>query len=183
VVILTQQCSAGDEHTTAMKGSAMAHETSTVDQNVQGSVIQDHLTLMRRYFDLLHTKNLDSVLGLVDDDIEWLIVPTGDVIRGKAEFAELATNHWSASPDRTKKLLNLFAAEDYACMEYISGGTLTGEVDFGSLAIPPSGRAYQIQCCFVFHFKDHKIDRVHEYFDMDTVKRITGYAAATERRS
>jgi hypothetical protein len=28
--------------------------------------------------------------------------------------------------------------------------------------------------------KDHKIDRVHEYFDMDTVKRITGYAAAAE---
>ena len=161
----------------------MAHETSTVDRNLQDSVIQDHLTLMRRYFDLLYTKNLDSVLGLVDDDIEWLIVPTGDVIRGKAEFAELATNHWGASPDRTKKLLNLFAAEDYACMEYISGGTLTGEVDFGSLAIPPSGRAYQIQCCFVFHFKDHKIDRVHAYFDMDTVKRITGYAAATERKS
>ena len=45
----------------------MAHETSTVDQNVQGSVIQDHLTLMRRYFDLLYSKNLDSGLGLVDE--------------------------------------------------------------------------------------------------------------------
>jgi hypothetical protein len=105
----------------------MAHETSTVDQNLRESVIQDHLKLMRRYFDLLYTKNLDPVLELVDDDIEWLIVPTGDVIRGKVAFAELATNHWSASPDRTKKLLNLFAAEDYACMEYISGGTLTAK--------------------------------------------------------
>jgi ketosteroid isomerase-like protein len=62
-------------------------------------------------------------------------------------------------------------------MEYTSGGTLTGEVDFGSIKIPPSGRTYEIQCCFVFHFKNHKIDRVHEYFDMETVKRITRSAA------
>ena len=59
-------------------------------------------------------------------------MPTGDVINGKANFAALATNHWVASPDRTKKLINLFALEDYACMEYTSDGTLTGEVDFRS---------------------------------------------------
>jgi ketosteroid isomerase-like protein len=80
----------------------MAQETGTVDRNLHESVLQDHLTLMRQYFDLLYTKNLDSVLGLVHDDIEWLIVPTRDLIRGKAAFAELATNHWGASPDRTK---------------------------------------------------------------------------------
>ena len=49
-----------------------------------------------------------------------------DVISGKASLAELAANHWGASPDRTKQLLNLFATEDYACMEYTSGGTFTG---------------------------------------------------------
>jgi steroid delta-isomerase-like uncharacterized protein len=139
--------------------------------------VQDNLALMRRYFDLLYTKDLDAMLELVDDDIKWLVVPTGDVISGKASLAELAANHWGASPDRTKQLLNLFATEDYACMEYTSGGTLTGEVDFRSIKIPPSGRTYEIQCCFVFHFKDGKVDRVHEYFDMDTVKRLTRSAA------
>ena len=93
---------------------------------------QDNLSLLRRYFDLLYTEDLDAVLELVDDAIEWFIVPTGDVINGKANFAALATNHWGASPDRTKKLINLFTVENYACMEYTSGGTLTGEVDFRS---------------------------------------------------
>jgi hypothetical protein len=60
-------------------------------------VVQDNLALMRRYFDLLYTKDLDALLELVDDDIEWLVVPTGDVIRGKASLAELAANHWGAS--------------------------------------------------------------------------------------
>lgn len=132
---------------------------------------------MHRYFDLLFSKDLDSILSMIDDDIEWLVVPTGDVIIGKEAFAELARNHWVASPDRIKRLVNLFAAGDYACMEYISGGTLTGEVDFGSIRIPPSGLKYELQVCFVFHFKEGRIDRVREYFDMDTVKRITGYAA------
>ena len=156
----------------------MARETGQEGLESRGRSVQNNLALMRRYFDLLFTKDLDSMLELIDDDIEWLVVPTGDVIRGKASLAEGAKNHWGASPDRTKKLVNLFAVEDYACMEYTSGGTLTGVVDFGSIRIPPSGLKYEIQCGFVFHFKNSKIDRVHEYFDMDTVKRITGFAAA-----
>jgi steroid delta-isomerase-like uncharacterized protein len=156
----------------------MARETSKDNLAPRKRSVQHNLALMHRYFDLLYSKDLDSILELVDDDIEWLVVPTGDVIRGKASLAELAKNHWGASPDRTKKLVNLFAVEDYACMEYTSGGTLTGEVDFRSIKIPPSGLRYEIQCCFVFHFKKGKIDRVHEYFDMDTVKRITGFATA-----
>jgi steroid delta-isomerase-like uncharacterized protein len=156
----------------------MSPETSKQNLEPRERSVQDNLALMRRYFDLLYSKHLDSILQLIDDDIEWLVVPTGDVIKGKASFAELAKNHWAASPDRTKKLISLFAVEDYACMEYSSGGTLTGEVDFGSIKFSPSGLAYEIQCCFVFHFKNGRIDRVHEYFDMDTVKRITRYAAA-----
>ncbi len=142
--------------------------------------VQENLDLMHKYFDLLFTKNLSSILDLIDDNIEWLVVPTGDIIKGKEKFAQLAINHWGASPNRVKKLLNLFASEDYACMEYISGGTLTGQVDFGSIKIPPSGLKYEIQCCFVFHITNGKIDRVHEYFDMDTVKRITGFATSSD---
>jgi steroid delta-isomerase-like uncharacterized protein len=155
----------------------MVRETAKDDLEPRARNVEENLAVMRRYFDLLYSKDMGPMLELVDDDIEWLVVPTGDVISGKASLAELAKNHWAASPDRTKKLLNLFAIEDYACMEYTSGGTLTGEVDFRSIRIPPSGLRYEIQCCFVFHFKNGKIDRVHEYFDMDTVKRITRFAA------
>jgi hypothetical protein len=27
---------------------------------------------------------------------------------------------------------------------------------------------------FVFHLRDGKIDRVHEYFDLDTARRVAG---------
>lgn len=153
-------------------------DTNEKELGTNESQVQANLAIMRKYFDLLFSKELDSLLEIIDDNIEWLIVPTGDVIRGKDKFIEIAKNHWGASPDRVKKLLNLFASKEYACMEYVSGGTLTGTVDFISIKIPPSGLKYELQVCFVFHIKNGKIDRVHEYFDMETVKRITGMTAS-----
>jgi ketosteroid isomerase-like protein len=125
--------------------------------------VQANLATIRTYFDLLFSKNLDKLLDLVEPNIEWLIVPTGDVLKGKDTFEKLAKNHWAASPNRTKKLVNLFANEECASMEYVSGGTLTGEADFGSIKIAPTSATYELQCCFVFHFSNGKIDRVREY--------------------
>ena len=97
------------------------------------------------------------------------------------QLAAGAKQHWGATPDRVKKLVNLFADEHYACMEYTTEGTLTGRVDFGSVAIPPTGLKYELQVCFVFHLKDGKIDRVREYFDMETVRRFPGMAEAAAK--
>jgi hypothetical protein len=43
---------------------------------------------------------------------------------------KLTPNHWTASPDRIKELVNVFASEDFACLEYTAGGTLTKQLDF-----------------------------------------------------
>jgi len=64
--------------------------------------IQDNLQMMHVYFDALFSKDMNPMLELFDQDIEWLIVPTGDTIKGKEEIAKLAANHWAASPGRIK---------------------------------------------------------------------------------
>lgn len=148
--------------------------TDTKNLQEREGRIQANMKTMQTYFDLLFSKNLDKLLDLVDPDIEWLIFPTGDMINGKDVFSNLAKNHWAASPNRMKKLINFFANEEYASLEYISGGTLTGDANFGSLKIKATGAIYELQCCFVFHLTNGKIDRAREYFDMETVKRITG---------
>jgi hypothetical protein len=103
--------------------------------------------------------------------IEWLIVPTGDALKGKEQIAKLAPNHWAASPDRLKTLVNVFASEEFACLEYRTAGTLSNQADFPSISFQPTGKHYEFLCCFVFHIANGKIDRVHEYFDLETVKR------------
>jgi steroid delta-isomerase-like uncharacterized protein len=130
---------------------------------------------MRTYFDLLFGKEMQPLLDLFADDVNWFIVATGTTINGKEELKAGAQNHWAASPDRVKKLVNMFATDEFVSLEYTSGGTLEAQVNFGNIAIKPTGKKYELQCCFVFHFRpDGKIDRVREYFDMGTVTRQIG---------
>ena len=135
----------------------------------------DNAQRIRAYFELLYGKELETLLAMFADDIEWLIVPTATRIHGKSELRALAANHWRASPDRIKTMIGLFASDDFACLEYTSSGTVTAEADFVNTKVAPTGRRYELQCCFVFHFRrDGKIDRVREDFDMGTVVRQLG---------
>jgi len=147
---------------------------SETDLQARMQRIQDNRQMMHVYFDALFGKDLKPMLDLLDEHIEWLIVPTGDTFRGKEELAKGAHNHWASSPDRIKTLVNVFASEDFACLEYRTGGTLTNQADFPSISFQPTRKQYEFQCCFVFHITNGKIDRVHEYFDMETVKRQLG---------
>ncbi|MEO8855119.1 MAG: nuclear transport factor 2 family protein [Ginsengibacter sp.] len=141
--------------------------------------VQENLKLMHTYFDALFGKDIGIILNLMDDNIEWLVVPTGDSIKGKEKLAAFAKNHWAGSPGRVKKLINVFASEDFACLEYSTIGVVTKAVDFPSIKIAPSGNKYEFSCCFVFHIINGKIDRVREYFDMATVQRQLGTATDT----
>ncbi len=145
--------------------------------------IQDNLQMMHTYFDALFGKDLNPILEMIDDHIEWLIVPTGDTLKGKEQIARLASNHWAASPNRIKTLVNVFANEDFACLEYRTAGTLTNQADFPSISFRPTEKHYEFLCCFVFHITNGKIDRVHEYFDMETIKRQLGTVGSTHAPS
>lgn len=147
---------------------------SETDLQARMQRIQDNMQMMQRYFDALFGKDLNIILDMLDDNIEWLIVPTGDTLKGKEQIAKLAPNHWAASPDRVKTLVNVFASEEFACLEYRTAGTQTNQADFPSISLQPTGKHYDFLCCFVFHITNGKIDRVHEYFDMETVKRQLG---------
>src|SRR5581483_1546978 len=141
------------------------------DARARLSRIEENRRIMHVYFDALFSKDMAPLLALIDDHVEWLVVPTGDVYRGKEELERGAMNHWSASPDRIKTLVNLFVDEDFACLEYRTGGTLTKRADFPSVSFQPTGTRYEFQCCFVFTLVNGKIAKVHEYFDMESIKR------------
>ena len=147
---------------------------SETDLQARMQRIEDNLQMMHTYFDALFGKDLTPILEMIDENIEWLIVPTGDTLKGKEQIRRLAPNHWAASPDRIKTLVNVFASEDFACLEYRTAGTLSNQADFPSISFQPTGKHYEFLCCFVFHIANGKIDRVHEYFDLETVKRQLG---------
>jgi ketosteroid isomerase-like protein len=120
--------------------------------------IEDNLRMMRTYFDALFGKNLNVILDMLDENIEWQIVPTGDTF-----------------------------SEEYASLGYRTAGTLTNQADFPStnqadflsIKFEPTGKKYEFQCSFIFHISNGKIDCVREYFDMETIKRQLGAVSAS----
>ena len=116
--------------------------TSETDLRARMQRIEDNLQLMHTYFDALFGKDLTPILEMIDDHIEWLIVPTGDTLKGKEQIAKLAPNHWAASPNRIKTLVNVFASEEFACLEYCTAGVLTNQADFPSISFRPTGKHY-----------------------------------------
>jgi hypothetical protein len=79
--------------------------------------------------------------------------------------------------------VNVFAGEEFACLEYRTSGTLTIQADFPSISFQPTGKHYGFLCCFVFHIANGKIDRVHEYFDLETIKRQLGIVESPQTPS
>jgi ketosteroid isomerase-like protein len=147
---------------------------SETDLQARMQRIEDNLQMMHTYFDALFGKDLTPILEMIDEHIEWLIIPTGDTLKGKEQIAKLAPNHWAASSDRIKTLVDVFASEDFACLEYRTAGALTNQANFPSISFQPTGKHYEFLCCFTFHITNGKIDRVHEYFDLETIKRQLG---------
>jgi predicted ester cyclase len=147
---------------------------SETDLQTRMQRVQGNLQMMYTYVEALFGKDLTPILEMIDDHIEWLNVPTGDTLKGKEQIAKLAPNHWAASPDRIKTLVNVFASEESACLEYRAAGTLSNQADFPSISFQPTRKHYEFLCCFVFHITNGKIDRVHEYFDLETIKRQLG---------
>lgn len=54
---------------------------------------QDNLETMRIYFDLLFGKEMQPLLDMFADDVNWFIVATGTTINGKEELKAGAQNH------------------------------------------------------------------------------------------
>ena len=76
------------------------------DQDQNGSLLtdsflkvralyRDNMNFMWKYFSALFSKDLITILDVLDENIESLIIPIGDTLKGKHEIETLAQNHWS----------------------------------------------------------------------------------------
>jgi hypothetical protein len=80
-----------------------------------------------------------------------------------------------------KQITNLFASEDWACVEYGSHATIAGPITPGGVEIVPEGgtRSVEIRVCVIAHMRDGKMDRAREYFDSGVIARQLGLDSAT----
>jgi hypothetical protein len=111
------------------------------------------------------------------DDIEWDMMPTGEIVKGKANVMR-----WLKAGAASRKepaVINDVAVKDWGIFEYWNIGTVTEElVAFGNQQKWPwpkdphtlIGQKYKVAQCFVWHQNmEGKIQLMRQYLDTGSV--------------
>jgi len=68
-------------------------------------------------------------------------------------------------PDSGIEIMNLFATEDQAVVEFIGRGTNTAPLHMPTGDVPPTGRAVEMRFCDVYRISNGKIVNYRSYYD------------------
>jgi hypothetical protein len=115
------------------------------------------------------------------DDIEWILMPTLQSIRGREQTFQAIKAFWMSVRERKPELLNNVANRDWGVFEYWNIGVVDEEVleiaraTWGPLPSDISsivGQTYKMPVCFVYRINtEGKVDLVREYLDPATFIR------------
>ena len=129
------------------------------------AVIEELLDLMTN-----DSENLERTLNLLTDDCVWVMEPGGTEYHGIAQiktFAGIAMKlRGHDESEHRIEILSCFSTGDNFCIEYshgmVSTDAVTGAITSGLKGGIPTGI---LRYCMVYHTREGKIDRVHEYIN------------------
>ncbi|SRR6266700_205366 len=138
---------------------------------------QENMNLIRAWVDAVNRNDVEGELACWQPDGEMTIMATGTTSKGHAALRQ--GGEWSASMvsaqplQGRKQITNLFASDEWVCVEYHSRATITGPIEMRGVTIIPEGisRAIDTEACVIAHIRDGKMDRAREYFDSATFAR------------
>ena len=126
--------------------------------------------------------DFDAAADFVDDDCEYVMMPTMEVSRTKPAVMK-AVGRGAGAFDRTRPAKITFdaATSDWGVFEFVNEGTVaSGIVDFAAnsdwqFSAEPStlvGRSYKASVCMVHMINaQRKIYRINEYTDAASLMR------------
>ena len=83
---------------------------------------------------------------LMDEHIDWEVVPLGLKRHGIDEMRQLIEGSWADySQDGWHEITNVFASEDWVRLEYTARGTITKELAHLNLKYSPKGQKKEIR--------------------------------------
>ena len=142
-------------------------------------------TLFRSFYEAGLSGDWEAAAGLLDDDCEFVMMPTMEVARGK-QAVLVAAGRGALAFNRTRPFKITFdaATPEWGVFEFINEGTVaSGIVDFAAssdwqfTAEPRTlvGRRYSAPVCMVYRVSaQRKLYRIHEYTDVASLmKSIT----------
>lgn len=116
----------------------------------------------------------DRLDAILHDDAVHEDVASGHMCHGKDEIKQLINGAVGFSSDFRSTMTTLTIAGDTAMTEWIIEGTHTGPVATPSGPVPESGRNFRLRGASLILFKESKIARVTDYYDMATFLKQLG---------
>ncbi len=139
---------------------------------------QENVKIVEKLWDALQhpgPTSLQTMVGLMDENIDWEVVPLGLKRHGIGEMRQLIEGSWADYPkDGWHEITNIFATEDWVCLEYTARGTINKELKHLGIAHEAKGQKMEVPGIDVFRIKNGKIVCAREYYDNATLMRQLG---------
>lgn len=141
---------------------------------------RDNEAIARETHEAFNARDLDRAAAYAIEDAEWVIVATGETLRGPEGYKQYMQNWLDAFSDASTEITAVHAGEDSAVVEFIGRGTHDGPLRSPGGEVPPTGRSVETRFCEVFDMRDGRITGARSYFDMTGMMVQLGLIPAPE---
>ena len=169
------------EAASAAEGArAPAETTSEVTPSIEW--IRDDF--MPRWTDAWNSHEVDRVLALMSEDIEYRDDAWPKPMRGHADVREFLESNWRAMPDLKFEMLSgpyVIPGEPRAAIHWRGWATHTGPIEPPGFA--PTGRRWEIDGVDFHEYRDGRVGKLRVAFDLLSVSRQLGLMPAAGGRA
>ena len=165
---------------TAAEGTGTQAET-TSEATLSIEWIRDFAT---QWIDAWNSHEVDRLLALMSEDIEYRDDAWPKPMRGHADVREFLEASWRAFPDMTFELLGgpyVIPGEPRAAFHWRGWATHTGPLEPPGLT--PTGRRWEIEGADFHEYRDGRVCKLRIAFDMLSVSRQLGLMPAAGGRA
>src|SRR5919197_668880 len=112
----------------------------------------------------------ERIDAIFPEDAAYEDVAGAQLVRGKEAIKELLRAAYAWAPDFRVAMKSLIVAGDTAAPEWVSEGLQTSHIG----ELPASGNSFRLRRASILTFRDGKIAKVTDYYDMATFLRQLG---------
>jgi steroid delta-isomerase-like uncharacterized protein len=171
--------SENESATAAESARTPADTTSKVTPSIEW--IRD---FAQRWIDAWNSHEVDRLLALMSEDIEYRDDAWPKLMRGHADVREFLEVGWRAFPDMTFELLDgpyVIPGEPRAAFHWRGRATHTGPLDPPGFA--PTGRRWEQDGVDFHEYRDDRVCKLRSTFDMLSISRQLGLMPAAGGRA
>ena len=137
-----------------------------------------------RWLDAWNSHEVDRLLALMSEDIEYRDDGWPKPMRGHADVREFLEAIWRATPDMTFEMLSgpyVIPGEPRAAFHWRGGGTHTGPLEPPGFA--PTGRRWELDGVDFHEYRDGRVCKLRIAYDMLSASRQLGLMPAAGGRA